>query len=85
MLSSCVPAQPPFKLPATFEVCCLQHNQLRFHNVFPACREMKFTLKWALELGSQTNIYFTNQDLLDRYVQIAFFLTHKHIWTHGIL
>lgn len=66
MLTSCVPAQPPFELPATLEVCCPQHDQLRFYNVFPACREMKFTVKRALQLGSHTNIYFTKQDLLDR-------------------
>lgn len=66
MLTSCVPAQPPFELPAAFEVCCLQHNQLIFYYVFPACREMKFQVKRPLQLGSHTNIYLTNHDLFDR-------------------
>lgn len=76
MLTSCVPAQPPFELSATFDVCLQQHNQLSFYNVFPACREMKFTVKWTLQLGSHMNIYFTDQDLLDRHIQITFTGSH---------
>lgn len=66
----------PFEPPATFEGCCLQHNQFSFYNVFPACRGMTFL-----------NIYVTNQELFDRYIQITTFfycLSPKHTQTHVI-
>lgn len=45
-------ARLPFELRATLEDCCFRHYQLRVCNVVSACREMKFTVKWALQMDS---------------------------------